>query len=368
MIRDGRKTIETRSWSTDYRGPLAICSSKTPKVPGEPCGFCLCVVDLVDCRPMTLGDEKAACCEYSDGLFSWVVQNVRTLRAFPVSGRQGLWDIEIDEKLFEETTVSNESNASVALPDLAAVFEAYQKLQAAKDRLAAARDEERTAKTNLENAKDERKAADSDLAKVKDEVLDLLGGIAPKSDAAVPMGMITPATPVGRRYKLSDSEEYVEYRGMDSSGLPQLVWGGGIYEGQPYFPAGGVTLDVWNKDYAPKVEGTIDKAPAADAAGPGEPAPADGDKPAATGPAEGDESWRTVRLAILKEPEIPAKVLAILQEHEPRIETVGDLADWVKAKGDYWGKDIKGIGPAGQGKIDEALEAFWMRRNGQRPG
>jgi len=28
FIRDGRKTIETRAWKTEYRGDLLICSSK----------------------------------------------------------------------------------------------------------------------------------------------------------------------------------------------------------------------------------------------------------------------------------------------------------------------------------------------------
>jgi hypothetical protein len=27
FIADGRKTIETRTWKTDYRGPLLICAS-----------------------------------------------------------------------------------------------------------------------------------------------------------------------------------------------------------------------------------------------------------------------------------------------------------------------------------------------------
>lgn len=81
-----------------------------------------------------------------------------------------------------------------------------------------------------------------------------------------------------------------------------------------------------------------------------------------------DDSWRTVRLDILKDPAIPRKILELLQEHEPRIETVGDLTDWVDRKGDFWAKDIPHIGPAGCDKINAALENFWLRRRGPSTG
>jgi hypothetical protein len=52
MITAGRKTIEVRSWSTHYRGPLLIVASKRPvefdPVSGRklPVGVALAIVDV----------------------------------------------------------------------------------------------------------------------------------------------------------------------------------------------------------------------------------------------------------------------------------------------------------------------------------
>ena len=77
-IAFGQKTIETRTWSTVYRGPLLICASKTPKT--EYAGYGLVIVDLVDCRPMTVDDKEAAQCPWYRGAYSWVLQNKRVIQ------------------------------------------------------------------------------------------------------------------------------------------------------------------------------------------------------------------------------------------------------------------------------------------------
>jgi len=59
-IAEGNKTIETRPRPTNYRGDILVVSSKTPVASGLPLGQALCVANLVDCQPMTKGDEKAA--------------------------------------------------------------------------------------------------------------------------------------------------------------------------------------------------------------------------------------------------------------------------------------------------------------------
>jgi len=93
MIAGGVKTIETRRWRTRHRGPLVICSSKLPAVTGHLCGYALCVVDVVGCRPMTVDDENAACCGLYDGAWAWELVNLRVLRPFAVRGRQGFFEI-----------------------------------------------------------------------------------------------------------------------------------------------------------------------------------------------------------------------------------------------------------------------------------
>jgi hypothetical protein len=93
LLASGKKTIETRLWPTDYRGPLLIVSSKAPKI--HPAGYALAVAQLVDCRPMTESDELAACCASYPGAFSWVMRDVRKVKIFPVRGKLGLYDVSI---------------------------------------------------------------------------------------------------------------------------------------------------------------------------------------------------------------------------------------------------------------------------------
>ena len=99
-IAAGEKTIETRTWYTEYRGDLLICSSKRPNI--EPAGYALAIVELYDCRPMVAADETAACCEIYPGAWSWLIRNVRRLdNPFPVKGRLGIFKLEIPPICFK---------------------------------------------------------------------------------------------------------------------------------------------------------------------------------------------------------------------------------------------------------------------------
>ena len=97
MIASGEKTIETRKWQTDYRGELLIVSSKTPPI--EPAGCAVAVVELIDCRPMSVLDEAFARCPKYPGAYAWVVGNVRRIEPFPVRGQLGLYDVEVDNRI-----------------------------------------------------------------------------------------------------------------------------------------------------------------------------------------------------------------------------------------------------------------------------
>ena len=99
LIAEGKKTIEVRSWRTQYRGQLLIASSKSPNIP--PAGFVLAVVDLVDCRPMTRADEKLARCNCHPGHYAWVLANVRETRPVPISGALGVFDRDVQIALKE---------------------------------------------------------------------------------------------------------------------------------------------------------------------------------------------------------------------------------------------------------------------------
>lgn len=94
LIASGQKPIETRVWPTNYRGELLIVSSKSPKIDNLPCGMALCVVNLIDCRPMVESDQEAAQCEVYEGAWSWVFENIRPIEPFPVRGQLGIYDVE----------------------------------------------------------------------------------------------------------------------------------------------------------------------------------------------------------------------------------------------------------------------------------
>ena len=64
LIANGQKTVEVRSWNTDYKGPLVICASeKTIVVNGHVLigGHAICVVELYDITPIAKRDMRPAC-------------------------------------------------------------------------------------------------------------------------------------------------------------------------------------------------------------------------------------------------------------------------------------------------------------------
>ena len=93
-IAQGRKTIEIRRWPTKHRGPLLICSSKRPQIDGLPTGKALCIVNVVDCRPMTKADETAAMCELYPGAYAWLLADIKRIEPFAVKGSLGLYEVE----------------------------------------------------------------------------------------------------------------------------------------------------------------------------------------------------------------------------------------------------------------------------------
>lgn len=94
-ILRSEKRIEVRSWPTEYRGPLVICATLRPRIEDLPVGTALCIVQLLDCRPMTVADEPAAGVRVFPGAYAWVLGEVTPIEPpVAVSGRLGLFDIE----------------------------------------------------------------------------------------------------------------------------------------------------------------------------------------------------------------------------------------------------------------------------------
>ena len=93
LIADGSKTIEVRPRGTTHRGPLLIVSSKRPDVP--PAGCAVAVVNLVDSRPMTLADERAAMKKRETGDMAWVLTLIDRIEPQPVKGQRGPFEVPI---------------------------------------------------------------------------------------------------------------------------------------------------------------------------------------------------------------------------------------------------------------------------------
>lgn len=75
-----------------------IVSSVAPR--WEYSGMTICVVNLVDVRPLTADDLDNACMnEGYEGDFAWVLRDPRIVEEpFAIKGRFGLFDAEYDAK------------------------------------------------------------------------------------------------------------------------------------------------------------------------------------------------------------------------------------------------------------------------------
>lgn len=93
MIARGDKTIETRTWRTNYRGDLLIVSTQNPKIPGLPTGKALCVVRLYDCHLMTEDDESEARCSCYDRAWAWCLDHRRRIMPFAVKGALSFYEV-----------------------------------------------------------------------------------------------------------------------------------------------------------------------------------------------------------------------------------------------------------------------------------
>ncbi len=112
----GRKTYETRSWATDYRGPIAVHAAKRIETnisdallliceeefgddwPADlPSGALIAICDRVLCLPtdrMYPDPEERAQGNFTHGRFAWDTLNMRELPApIPWRGMQNLFDI-----------------------------------------------------------------------------------------------------------------------------------------------------------------------------------------------------------------------------------------------------------------------------------
>lgn len=91
LILKGKKTIETRTWKTKYRGKLLLCCSKKPKSSSNIHGKAFVICDLVSVKQMKRTHEKQACCGIYPRANSWFLENIKPIEPFEVKGQMGLF-------------------------------------------------------------------------------------------------------------------------------------------------------------------------------------------------------------------------------------------------------------------------------------
>ena len=94
-IFTGEKTIECRTWKTNYRGPLLICATKTP-VPGCISGHAYFTVDLTGIEEFKEEHLDAAMIPEMPDVkcYAWHLENVDPIYPIKVRGKQGLFDVD----------------------------------------------------------------------------------------------------------------------------------------------------------------------------------------------------------------------------------------------------------------------------------
>ncbi|MBB3691486.1 ASCH domain-containing protein [Sphingomonas sp. BK580] len=119
----GHKTIETRSWSTDYRGPLAIHAAKrwtgeerrlsacfaewfgAPELLTPPRGCIVAVLELYGCESTesleTIATKEQLLGDYGEGRFAWRTRNLLKLPD-PIAYRGAQGFFRVPDSLLNE--------------------------------------------------------------------------------------------------------------------------------------------------------------------------------------------------------------------------------------------------------------------------
>lgn len=113
--------IETRPWSTDYRGLVLICATKKPygiveliRIAGRHydriqntlvgyndiidnnLGHAIAIGELVDCRAMNPEDEDACFVKWRGDLYCHIYEDMRAIEPIPFKGQQGWKKLDIN--------------------------------------------------------------------------------------------------------------------------------------------------------------------------------------------------------------------------------------------------------------------------------
>ena len=80
----GKKKIEYRTWKTNYRGPILMCST-AKKVAGAAPGYAICVVNLKSIQYFPL-----------EGFYHWNIELANVIKPIHVKGQLKLFNVDDD--------------------------------------------------------------------------------------------------------------------------------------------------------------------------------------------------------------------------------------------------------------------------------
>lgn len=95
LIFTGDKTVECRTWNTNYRGEFLVCATKD-LVPGFISGHGWFTVNLVDVVPFTKEHLAASCMEAmpAEKCYAWILEEPTLVYPIPVRGMPGLFTVD----------------------------------------------------------------------------------------------------------------------------------------------------------------------------------------------------------------------------------------------------------------------------------
>ncbi|MDI9469914.1 MAG: ASCH domain-containing protein [Bacillota bacterium] len=102
LIALGAKSIELRSWKTEYRGWLLICSGRAANKferQSMVTGKAIAVAHLSDVRPYVDETDREPACLFDDehfSGFSWILDSVHVIEPIPIKGRLSLFNVEYE--------------------------------------------------------------------------------------------------------------------------------------------------------------------------------------------------------------------------------------------------------------------------------
>ncbi len=112
------KTIETRSWPTDYRGEILICSTVSKQGLSHLkdsliFGHALAIATIKDCQKFKKSDRPKAMIENDidmRGMYAWHLSDIKPIKPIPIKGQQRIYNTDIKKSDLEILNIKNDDD------------------------------------------------------------------------------------------------------------------------------------------------------------------------------------------------------------------------------------------------------------------